>query len=251
MAKDVMREHYDRLAATYDHNWTHSPDFITWMNDRIQERLTITAGDAAADIGCGTGLFSRGLAARAAAVTCADPSAAMLAQVPASDTITTVQASAEDLASGRVVPPRDHYNAILVKEALHHVAAGDRGSVISGLVRLLAPGGRLLVVMLPTRITYPLFPEALALFESRQPDPAVIAGLMRAAGLEAELNYDGFPLAFETGRYLQMVRDRYMSLLSAFTDEELDAGIARIRRDNPGEQVSFTDTFAFVLGTAS
>jgi hypothetical protein len=105
--------------------------------------------------------------------------------------------------------------------------------------------------MLPTQISYPLFPAALALFASQQPDPASIAELMRAAGMEAEVTYDSFPLAFPAERYLQMVRDRYMSLLSHFDDDEIEAGAAQIRRAHPGEEISFRDTFAFVLGTAA
>jgi hypothetical protein len=132
---------------------------------------------------------------------------------------------------------------------LHHVE--DRSAVITGLAQLLAPGGRMLVVMLPTRISYPLFSAALALFSERQPDPADVAGEMRAAGLDAELSFDGFRLAFPTERYLQMVRNRYMSLLSSFDDAQLDAGVAEIRRAHPEDHVTFTDTFAFVLGAVA
>jgi ubiquinone/menaquinone biosynthesis C-methylase UbiE len=159
-----------------------------------------------------------------------------------------VGASAEDLASGRTALAHASYDALLLKEILHHVA--DRAGVIAGLARLLRPGGRMLVVMLPTQISYPLFAAALKLFTDQQPDPAEVAYLMRSAGLLAELSYESFPLAFPTERYLQMVRNRYMSLLSAFDDEQLEAGVAEIRRAHPGEQVAFTDTFAFVLGTA-
>lgn len=250
MAKDVTRAHYDRLAATYDQNWAYSPEFIAWLSDRIQDRLKINAGDVAADIGCGTGLYTRGLAERAEAVACADPSPAMLAQVPASGHVTILQASAQDLAVRRVSLPHDRYDAILLKESLHHVPADDRPMVITGLTRLLAPGGRMLVVMLPARISYPLFPEALTLFEAHQPDPAAIAALMDAAGLSAELTYDSFPLTFARDRYLQMVRDRYISLLASFTDEQIEAGIDQIRREHPDDQLSFPDAFAFVLGTA-
>jgi hypothetical protein len=45
-----------------------------------------------------------------------------------------------------------------------------------------------------------------------------------------------------------MVRSRYMSLLAEFSDAELDAGIAEIRRSHPGERIAFTDTFAFICG---
>jgi ubiquinone/menaquinone biosynthesis C-methylase UbiE len=250
MDKDVTREHYDRLAATYDQNWAYSPQFTTWMNGQIQDRLRLTTADTAADIGCGTGLYARGLATHAAEVTCADPSPAMLAQIPASHNITTVRASAEDLADGRTALPHRTYHAILMKEALHHVRPGDRSRVITGLARLLAPGGRILVVMLPAQITYPLWPEALSLYAARQPDPAAIAAGMSAAGLDTDLTCASFPLAFQTSHYLHMVRNRYMSLLAEFTDDQLEAGIARIRSDHPGDRVTFTDTFAFILGTA-
>lgn len=52
---------------------------------------------------------------------------------------------------------------------------------------------------------------------------------------------------FPAERYLAIVRDRYMSLLSTFDDEEIAAGIEEIRR-YPGERVEFDDHFAFVLG---
>jgi SAM-dependent methyltransferase len=182
-------------------------------------------------------------------VVCAEPSEAMLAQVPAGERLVPVAASAEDLAAKRVVLPHAAFDAILLKEVLHHVA--DRAAVLGGLAGLLRPGGRMLVVMLPTRISYPLFAAALDLFTAQQPDPADVAGEMRAAGLETELTYESFPLAFPTQRYLRMVRGRYMSLLSHFSDAELDAGVAEIRRDHPGERVEFADRFAFVLGTAA
>jgi ubiquinone/menaquinone biosynthesis C-methylase UbiE len=246
---DVTREHYERLAATYDENWAYSPAFVEWMTGCILRRLGVGGGDVVADIGCGTGLYARWLAEHAAALVCADASEAMLARVPVSDGVTTVAARVEDIAAGRVPLPHERFDAMLLKEVLHHVE--DRAPVISGLARLLRPGGRMLVVMLPTRITYPLFGDALRLFAEHQPDPAGIAGLMGDAGLRAELTHEGFPLAFSAERYLQMVRNRYMSLLSAFDDEQLEAGIAEIRRDHPEERIEFTDTFAFVLGVVA
>jgi SAM-dependent methyltransferase len=249
MDEDVTRDHYARLATTYDENWVYSPAFVEWMTGCIQSRLRLGRGDVVADIGCGTGLYARGLAEYASAVVCAEPSGPMLAQVPGAGRLIPVAASAEDLVSGRVTLPHEGYDAILLKEVLHHV--GDRAGVIAGLAGLLRPGARMLVVMLPARISYPLFPAALALFASQQPDPAGIGELMRAAGMTAELTYDGFPLTFPAERYLQMVRNRYMSLLSHFDDGELEAGVAQIRRAHPGEEISFRDTFAFILGTAA
>jgi predicted TPR repeat methyltransferase len=55
----VTREHYDRLAAAYDGNWVHSPDFVAWMTGQILRRLRVGGDAVVADGGCGTGLFAR------------------------------------------------------------------------------------------------------------------------------------------------------------------------------------------------
>ncbi|AWS41676.1 class I SAM-dependent methyltransferase [Streptosporangium sp. 'caverna'] len=246
MQSDVTRAHYDRLADKYDENWAYSPEFIQWMTAAILNRLRLNQGDLAMDLGCGTGLYSRGLAEHANAVVCADPSPAMLEQLPADERLIPLHAGAEDLAEGRITPPHDGYDAILLKEVLHHVT--DPPQVLTGLTRLLRPGGRILVVMLPTTIDYPLFGAALKLFQERQPDPASIAAAMEHSGLRAELTYDEFPLAFTVERYTRMVRNRYMSLLASFDDAELEAGISEIHRKHPGPEIRFPDRFAFVLG---
>ena len=120
------RAHYDRLAGSYDENWAYSPDFIAWMTGQILDRLEIGPGDRVLDLGCGTGLYSRGLAEQAGQVLCVDPSRKMLDQLPAGPDYVPIQATAEDIASGRVHLPHERLDAILVKEAIHHVERPSR-----------------------------------------------------------------------------------------------------------------------------
>lgn len=240
------REHYDRLADSYDENWIHSAAFIDWMNSRIAERLDLGAGDHAVDLGCGTGLFSEALGQRARDVVCVEPSPGMLENLRPMPNAIPVQATAEEIGSGAVKLPYDYVDAILIKEAIHHV--NDREVVLRQLTALLAPGGRILVVMLPTKITYPLFRRALDMFEALQPDPEDIAAALRAGGLDAEVTYEAYPLSFTRDRYLTMVNNRYMSLLSEFDDAELAEGSKEIAREHPEDLFEFEDRFAFVLG---
>lgn len=240
--------HYDRLAAEFDQNWAYSSPYVAWMTRCITGRAQLSRGDRVADIGCGTGLYSRGLGAAAGQVACADPSAAMLAQLPPGPELIPVQASAQDIAAHRVRLPWPELDAIIIKEAVHHIPARDRPQVLQGLVGLLAPGGRIVIAMLPARISYPLFSAALDLFHSRQPDPAGIEHILAGTGLTTGLDYDSFPLSFPKTRYLQMVRDRYISLLAEFTDAELGDGLAEISAGHHGDTVEFPDTFAFITG---
>ena len=130
---DSTQAHYDRLAASYDQNWAYSPAYIAWMSGCILDRAAIQPGQVVADIGSGTGLYSSRLAAAAGRVICADPSQAMLDQLPDDPSRIPVRASAQDIAARRTKLPAERLDVIVMKEAIHHVPASDRATVLRGL----------------------------------------------------------------------------------------------------------------------
>lgn len=251
MERGDVRGHYEELAAEYDEHWVYGPDYIPWMSGRIADALRLTVTDRIADVGAGTGLFAREVAGRLRPhqpILCVDPSEAMLRQLgtPPPAGLTPVVASAEDIAEGRTQLPYERLDAIWLKESVHHL--DDPRHTLKGLADRLAPGGRLLVVMLPASIGYPLFQAALARFEELQPDPALIVEHLRAAGLDAHLSHVEHELRIDRDRYFGMVRARYMSLLSTFSDSEIEQGIEEMRAARPEPVLVFPDRFAFVLG---
>jgi SAM-dependent methyltransferase len=246
-----VRGHYDELAAEYDEHWVYGPDYIPWMSARIAEALRLSPADRIADIGSGTGLFAKEVAGQLQPhqpILCVDPSEAMLRQLgdPPPSALTPIVASAEDIAEGRADLPYERLDAMWLKESVHHVA--DQAGTLRGLADRLAPGGRLLVVMLPATIQYPLFQAALDRFEELQPDPVHIERHLRAAGLEAGLTHVEHELRIDRDKYFAMVRGRYMSLLSTFSDSEIEKGIEEMRDAHPEPVLVFPDRFAFVLG---
>ncbi|MFA3872237.1 class I SAM-dependent methyltransferase [Streptomyces sp. MMCC 100] len=251
MERRELRGHYDGLAAEYDEHWVYGPEYVPWMSGQIAEALRLGPADRIADIGSGTGLFARELASQvqpSRPILCVDPSEAMLRGLgtPPPPELTPVVATAEDVAEGQVRLPYPELDAIWLKESVHHVV--DPAHTLRGLADRLAPGGRLLIVMLPATIRYPLFKAALARFEELQPDPALIEGHLRRAGLETRLGHVEHELRIDRDRYLGMVRARYMSLLSTFSETEIDEGVEEIRTAHPESVLVFPDRFAFVLG---
>ncbi|TFE25074.1 class I SAM-dependent methyltransferase [Frankia sp. B2] len=227
------------------------------MTAGIVDALALRPHHQIIDVGCGTGLYSRRIADAVRPekpVLCADPSAAMLGHLRATVGLRPVLASAEQLGGARpnstlADVPLGSFDAVLVKEAIHHVAPSVRGSTIAGLGNLLTGSGRLLIIMLPTHIHYPLFGAALLRFEELQPDPVEIAEHVRRAGLSTSIEYHEFALTIPKDRYLAMVRGRYMSLLSTFDENAIEAGVREIDARHPEPMLSFPDRFAFVLGT--
>ncbi|MFG3102861.1 class I SAM-dependent methyltransferase [Streptomyces sp. NPDC048182] len=221
------------------------------MSGRIAEALRLDSTDRIADIGSGTGLFAKEVAGQLCPrhpILCVDPSEAMLGGLgdPLPSGLAPVVASAEDVAEGRARLPYEELDAIWLKESVHHVT--DQAGTLHGLADRLAPAGRLLIVMLPATIRYPLFEAALARFAELQPDPAVIEGHLREAGLDTRITHVEHELRIDRDRYLDMVRARYMSLLSTFTDSELREGVEEMRAAHPEPELIIPDRFAFVLG---
>ncbi|WP_313896094.1 methyltransferase [Streptomyces sp. YIM 98790] len=251
MHRADAEKHYEVLAESYDELWVYSEDYVPWMSGQIASALGLTAGDRIADIGCGTGLFAREVAKAVRPdpdILCIDPSAAMLEHVDTSvPGLRTLRASAEELVRGEVKLPPSHrpLDAVWLKEAVHHFE--DPAATLTGLTGLLAPQGRLLVVMLPATIAYPLFPAALRRYEELQPDPARLAEALSSAGLAVELSHVEHELRIERERYFAMVRSRYMSVLSTFGDAELEEGLDWMRTAHPEEVLVFPDRFAFIL----
>lgn len=249
MAYDTA-EHYKRAAERYDDNWEHTASYVQWMNERIARTLAVRPGDRIADIGSGTGLFLKGLLPTVDSerpILCLDPSEAMLKYLPDDERLRPVCASAEDIASGKVDLPYDKLDAILIKETIHHVE--DIPETMKGLADLLAPGGRILVISLPPRLDYPLFDAALERFKAHQPEPSDIARAMSDAGLAAEWSYQQFEATVDPEHYRKLVGNRWMSVLTTFTDEELADGLEEMRHKQEGlKELRYVDRFGFVLG---
>ncbi|MGH3326456.1 MAG: class I SAM-dependent methyltransferase [Streptomycetales bacterium] len=242
--------HYERLASNYDDIWTHSPDYLEFQNTQISERLRLRPEDRFADIGGGTGLFTRGLVEAIdlqEPALVVEPHQPMLDQLPDHPRLRAVPASMEEVAEGKAALPYDKLDAILVKETIHH--SSDPITTTAQLAELLNPGGRFLIVTLPPRLTYPLWQAALDRFESTQPAPEDLAGGMRQAGLAAEVTYDDFTQVYDAEHYFARVRARCMSVLETFTDDEVEAGIEEVKQKLSGERVEFVDRFAFVFGS--
>jgi len=131
---------FDRRAGAYEGGVT-----ARWR-DPVQreafEALELTANDRLLDVGCGTGAASRRAAPVAAAVVGIDLSAEMLREASllarGLDTVGFLRADVEALPFADA-----SFSAAICTNSFHHYP--DPARAIREIVRVLAPGGRLVV----------------------------------------------------------------------------------------------------------
>lgn len=176
-----MVDHFDLLAPIYDR--LISPPDTT----RLQVLLRLPTAGWMLDAGGGTGRVTAQLQPLVGRLVVSDLSRAMLSRAASRDPLWPVQGRAE-----RLPFPEAHFDRVLVVDALHHFA--DQPAAIRELVRVLKPGGRLVIE--EPDIRYPVvrliaLVEKLTLMRSRFHPPEAIGTMITACGLTPDIERDG------------------------------------------------------------
>ncbi len=222
----VRRTDYDSVAPRYDLRYR------TTGLAGVEQALRLFVGNAGPvlEVGTGTGHW---LARLGGPLSGLDPSAQMLAgarrKAPAA---LLVQGRAEEL------PYRDAtFARVFCINAIHHF--GARARCVAEAVRVLQPGGGLLVVGLDPAAgldrwwVYDHFPGTRELDAERHPPVAALraelagAGLVRVESWEAE--HLRMQVSLTQARTLGLLDRAFASQLTVLSDEEYRRGLHRIQ----------------------
>lgn len=176
-----MIDHFGLLAPLYDR--------LIPATDpaHLRDRLRLPATGRLLDAGGGTGRASAALAPLIDRIVISDFSFKMLKQARLKNHAAPAQARAQ-----RLPFPAASFERVLVVDALHHF--GDQRAAIGDLLRVLKPGGRLVIeepdIHRPLVKLVALF-ETLALMHSHFHTARDISALVAGYGQAAQVERDG------------------------------------------------------------
>ena len=235
-----LASHYGGVRAVYDASPFYSPGpYEAWLAAACIQRMELRSSHALADLGGGSGGFAAKLRelTNARFVSVVDPSAGMLAGAEADARVDSAEcADALGWATGS--PDTDsrrpaRYERILLKEVIHHIEPQERAQVFQSLKdsRLTSQDGKLLIVTRPQHdIDYPLWEAALEVWAENQPSETSIVNELKAAGFsDVTTHLHTYPHEVPVDKWCQLVKGRFWSTFSHFTDEELELGAEQIR----------------------
>jgi ubiquinone/menaquinone biosynthesis C-methylase UbiE len=242
---------YDKteIAKTYKLGRDHGPEFVRQWMDLVAAHVDGPKTRTVLDLGCGTGRFTEGLAARLnARVVGLDPSRKMLAE------------ACKDLSHERVfyacgaaenLPVRnDSIDVVFISMAFHHFADPHRAAM--QCARVLPAGGRLCLRTATRehigRYPYvPYFPTSVPLLEERLPSLRFQSEVFEAAGLR--VIFSGIitqQIAQDYHDFAEKLATKSDSILVSLKDQDFDEGLARVRAEKrPGPIVEPIDLMVF------
>lgn len=111
------------------------------------ERAALQPGDQLLDLGCGTGTLALMAHAQqpAATIVGLDADPAILAQARAKAAAAGVELAFREGFSNRLPFEDGHFDVVLSTLFFHHLSDADKRATATELMRVLAPGGRLVV----------------------------------------------------------------------------------------------------------
>ncbi len=236
-------QHYENIASKYNNYYQYSIDYITFFTKKIVETLKIHSNDIVFELGAGTGIYAQEILKRIDSIdiTCIDNNQLMLDQI-ASEVIKKRCIDALNFSKEII-----SYDKIYMKEFIHHIPQHDRIELFKGIYRQLRKGGAILILVEPKVLTYPLFKDALRQFELAQPSHTDIIKDLTSTGFKICYDLIEHPITVPKDKYIEMVKNRYMSVLSNFNDTEISTGINFIKT-HYNDQIIYQDIFYCIHG---
>jgi len=254
MTVGAENAHYEEIAAGYMHAFFYAKGaYQEHLVEKVSRHLSFDQSPGPesirlVDSGGGTGNFTQALCDVNKLVhkaLCVDPFQEMLDQA-------TPYTSVQTLCLGAVEFAQEEdqvYDRLLLKEVVHHLPDKEMPAMFAGILRQLTPGGIVLTVTRPQEVDYPLFEAARQVWRENQPSSSVYVSAMEGAGFQTQVVVVPYKVTMKKERWLSMVRARFWSTFSHFTQEELDAGVLELEAQFQGaDTLEFEDRLLFLIG---
>ena len=216
---------YELLAANYDRYYKAL--YYTATSTFIQHSIPLSPDDQLIDVGGGTGqlaLMIKSDIKMEKPIVCVEPAKAMCEVASKREGVIAINKTAEEFFSSK---PDYPLKVVLINNCVHFLNAD---LVFSGLVKYLPEDGICMVTLLAFDDTFPLFEKArndtVAVGKLRK--SSHYPSLIESRGLKCKVVESSGHVRLEKALWYEAIRNKFMSHLAKYSEEELEEGITEL-----------------------
>ena len=244
----MEQNHFQSIATIFDDIWYFSDRYKSIVIEHIGELLELNSNDVLIDFGGGTATFTQMLQKKyvLSSAYCIEPSEKMCEEASKKKEICAICSDAESFINESKIK----FNKVLFKEVIHHIK--NREAFWLNLFQALDQNGVFLIITRPQKIQFPLFEEAKKVFSENQPSLEVLLAEIHNAGFVTFDTMISPEFSLSLDKWIHMVRNRFMSDLSVFSNEKLEEGIDEIKDKYKNKsEVIIRDDLVLIVGRKS
>ena len=250
LSDSMVQSHYSKLGSRYDELWSYEEDFAAELVSDIQNALKLVKGDAVADLGGGTGIWAKKLAdvRGETLVFCVDPVEAMITCATQKKGIVAHCQSVLPFLQGL---EKGEITKFLAKASIHHF--DNREEVIKEIYKKLPKGGRFLIITSlgkssgPSK-SLPLPQKVKDYLKGQSADfNALLIEECKRANFKVSFEEKHYPSFVSKETWFNMLRGRYMSPLSHFTDADIEEGVKELDAKLPAAPLQIYGNYFFII----
>lgn len=232
----IPENHYRTWAEVSSSTWVMSTDYIRFWAEKILQEMPAKAKMRLCDIGAGNCALASQLVQHSdleIEMMCVDPLVAPQADLPSC--INTVKKDTESFfkENNRL------FDGIFFKQSLHHIESSQWPHLFTELFDALQYLGRVVILTMPNTIEYPMFEAARKEFKKKQLSRYRVIELLQKAKFKVRKKPVDYKIKISTENFYNAIKNRFISDLSPFSDEQLSEGIEEIKQQYLENQTEF------------
>lgn len=244
LPKEVTSPHYMSIADNYDTFFHHEEDYAEAMLKDINESLALKGSDIIADLGGGTGTWSEKIAKNfnPSLTICVDPIEAMIKYARDKKGILPLCMPVE-----KFVKNPDHpITKFLAKGSIHHFE--NHRALYQDIYKCLPIGGKFLIITSADNCrSYPFFKKVDEWLAQQSSTLESLFKETHETSFKVSTSEKTYQAVITKQKWFTMLRGRFISSLSQFSDEEIEEGIKELNHTlQDSENVPISTKWFFI-----
>ena len=217
-------------------SWLSSNEYFNDLNKLLITKLKINHLSKILDIGCGRGYLLNNLSEKINFKTTLNGVEPIKHKKNYNEKIKIYNLSIQDFFKKN----DDKYNYILIKQVLHLIPIEQRELLYIELKKKIFSNGKIVIMQMNEKFQLPCFPEMKKTLIKSLSQHQIIENELKNIFIKIEKEEFSFKVNISKKEYIDMIKDKFISVLSHLSKEDIKKGVQYIQNHYPAN-ISFID----------